>query len=138
MVGHVVKDNVLNRVSIGEIGDRAQGNNHQANSDMGPDGVQEQLSWLAVLRVDVQDSGVSLENCENFSKEEREVCLIKEFEVVSSCFLFSGSHFNISELIGQRHLLLDSVLSIVDSAKLKEEDGNECHNAATNENARED
>lgn len=104
---------------------------------MGPDGVQEHLSWLTVLRVDVQDASVSLKNCENFSEEEREVSLIEEFEVVSSFFLFSGSHLNISELISQCHLLLDSVLSIVDSAKLKDEDGNECHDAASNENARE-
>ena len=105
---------------------------------MGPDGVQEHLSRLTVLRVDVQDSSISLENCENFSKEEREVSHIKEFKVISSCFLFSGSNLNISELIGQRHLLLDSVLSIVDSAKLKEEDGDERHDAASDENARED
>ena len=104
---------------------------------MGPDGIQEHLSWLTVLRVDVQDSSVSLENCENFSEKEREVSLIEEFEVVSSFFLFSSSNLNISELIGQCHLLLNSVLSIVDSTKLKDEDRYECHDAATNENARE-
>jgi len=105
---------------------------------VGPDGVQEHLSWLAVLRVDVQDASVSFENCENFSEEEREVSLIEEFEIVSSFFLFCGSNLNISEIISQYHFLLDSILSIVDSTKLKYEDGDECHDAAANEEARED
>jgi len=91
-----------------------------------------------VLRVDVQDASVPLKNCEYFTEEERKVGLIEIFEIISSHLLFSGSNSNISELISQCHLLLNPMLSIVDSAKLKDEDGNECHNAASDKNAGED
>ena len=100
MVWHVVEHNVLNHVSICEVGDNAERDDHQANCDMGPDCVQEHLPWLTMLRVDVQDAGIAFENRENFAEEQREVSLIEIFEVVRTCLLSSGSNLHIAELVG--------------------------------------
>ena len=133
MLRHVIEDDVLNHVAVSKVRHSTEADDNEAYGNVGPDGGCKHGPWLAVLRVNVEDASISLEDCENLAEEEREVGNVEPFKIVRCSLLLCCSDTDSTEFVHESHLLVDAVQVVVDSIEFKGEDGQDCCEAATNE-----
>ena len=69
MLWHVIEHNVLNHATVCEVRDSTEADHECANGKVCNNRVPEHGARLTVLRVNVEDASITLENCQNFTKE---------------------------------------------------------------------
>lgn len=71
VLGQVIKHNVLDQVTVGEVGERPNYNAKREDDKMRNDGLFEHSARLILLGVDVENSNVALEDAHHFAHKER-------------------------------------------------------------------